>query len=117
MRITEIVTSAGNEIAVEGSDFILCRVRELVTVKLGGDNSTSGFLSSIITVSTTVAAAAVPGASAIGAVASVAAKAGIGLAGGMAQQAANKLFQGLPYEETTQTMSIHEFKGKYHQSG
>lgn len=97
------------------SGLVLTRVTELITSKVGGDNKTSGFLSTLITVATTVAAVAVTASTggAAAPIATAAAKAGVALAGGMAQTAVNKLLSGADYSETSESMSIHQFKHKY----
>ena len=69
----------------------------------------------IITTATVVATAIATEGMSIAAAAAV--KVGAGLAGGMAQMAANELTKEVPYRETTQTMTIHEFKHKYLSSG
>jgi hypothetical protein len=103
------------------SGMIIAQVNELITSKVGGDNQTNSFLSALITVGTTVAAAALAPAAipALGKGASVAAKAieaGIGAAGSMAGTALN---HSLSYSttETKKDYSIHEFKHKYQFSG
>jgi hypothetical protein len=100
------------------SGMIIAQVNELITSKVGGDNQTNSFLSALITVGTTVAAAyfapaAIP---ALGSVAAKAIEAGIGAAGSMAGTALN---HSLSYSttETKKDYSIHEFKHKYQFSG
>ena len=110
MMITESASPSGNCVTIEASGRILTRVNELVTAKVGFD--TKGILSALITTATTVASAFVPGAGVVGAVASAAISAGVNAVGGMAQLAANNLMSSPSYSETSQTMSINEFRHK-----
>jgi len=111
MMITESVSPSGTAVTFEGSGRILGRVTELVTAKVGVD--AQGFLNVLITTATTIASVAVPGAGAVGAVASTAMKAGINVAGGIAQVAANELMKTPNYSEVTENMTISEFRHKF----
>lgn len=114
MMITETASPSGNGVMIEGNGRVLAQVNELVTIKIG---ETKGFLSAIITVATTVASAFVPGAIGVTGAAATATRAGIGLAGGLAQMAANKLMETPYYQEFSETMTINEFRKKYMISG
>lgn len=104
-------------LTIEGSGIILCQITELITAKVGGDNQTGSFLSTLITVGTTVAAAYIPGAGTGASAAAKALVAGqkasiVGL-GKITGATINKLQQSVYYFETKEQVSIHEFKHKY----
>ncbi|CAG8611879.1 7372_t:CDS:1 [Ambispora leptoticha] len=117
MILTETFSPSGNCITIESGGRILGRVTELITAKIGGDDQTKGILSTIITVATTVGITAATAGAGTPVAATVAAKAGVGLAGGMAQLAANHLMHTPQYSETKETMSFNEFRHKYVLSG
>ncbi|MCE8163506.1 MAG: hypothetical protein I3273_06930 [Candidatus Moeniiplasma glomeromycotorum] len=114
MRITESISPSGTCITFEGSDIILGRVTELVSAKVGVD--AQGFLSILVTTATTIAVGAATGGAGAGAAAAMATKAGAAIAGGLAQQAANELMNSPSYHESTQSMTISEFRHKFQHS-
>jgi hypothetical protein len=117
MNITESISPSGTCLTIEGSGIILCQITELITAKVGGDNQTSSFLSTLITIGTTVAAAYMPGAGKGASVAVRALVAGkkasvVGL-GKTTGETINRLQQSVDYFENKEQVSIHEFKHKY----
>jgi hypothetical protein len=117
--ITESISPSGSVITIEGSGIILAQITESISSKLGGDSQTGAWLTTLITVGTTLATAFMTSGTSVGAGMVLTAKgAAVGratasLVGAGLNKGINNLLNSPSYNETKKTMTIHEFKHKY----